>query len=137
MAARLPSVSLSPFLPCPAVSFSYLTDPFRPMLRPANVVDLPILRALIREGALNGSFDRDLATESREALLFFSNLRQALASGYFVEEDPRTGDLATVSVPGYVYLPDGFKDAMAYLVLIGVLILWPRGLLGEAHGRRV
>ena len=36
-----------------------------------------------------------------------------------------------------VYLPDGFKDAMAYMVLIGVLILWPRGLLGEAHGRRV
>jgi len=36
-----------------------------------------------------------------------------------------------------VYLPDGYKDAMAYLVLIGVLILWPRGLLGEAHGRRV
>jgi len=36
-----------------------------------------------------------------------------------------------------VYLPDGFKDAIAYLVLIGVLILWPRGLLGEAHGRRV
>jgi branched-chain amino acid transport system permease protein len=36
-----------------------------------------------------------------------------------------------------VYLPDGFKDAMAYLVLIGVLILWPHGLLGEAHGRRV
>ena len=36
-----------------------------------------------------------------------------------------------------VYLPTGFKDAMAYLVLIGVLILWPRGLLGEAHGRRV
>jgi hypothetical protein len=26
---------------------------------------------------------------------------------------------------------------MAYIVLIGVLILWPRGLLGEAHGRRV
>lgn len=36
-----------------------------------------------------------------------------------------------------VYLPDGFKDVMAYLVLIGVLIVWPRGLLGEAHGRRV
>jgi len=36
-----------------------------------------------------------------------------------------------------VYLPDGFKDVMAYLVLIGVLILWPRGILGEAHGRRV
>jgi GNAT superfamily N-acetyltransferase len=81
------------------------------MLRPANVVDLPILRALIREGALSGCFDRNLATESREASLFFSNLRQALASGYFVEEDPRTGDLATVAVPGYVYLPDGYNVA--------------------------
>lgn len=36
-----------------------------------------------------------------------------------------------------VYLPDGFKDVMAYLVLIAVLIIWPRGLLAEAHGRRV
>ena len=36
-----------------------------------------------------------------------------------------------------VYLPDGFKDVMAYLVLIAILILWPRGILGEAHGRRV
>jgi branched-chain amino acid transport system permease protein len=36
-----------------------------------------------------------------------------------------------------VYLPDGYKDVMAYLVLIGMLILRPRGLLGEAHGRRV
>lgn len=36
-----------------------------------------------------------------------------------------------------VYLPDGSKDIVAYLVLIGVLIVRPRGLLGEAHGRRV
>jgi branched-chain amino acid transport system permease protein len=36
-----------------------------------------------------------------------------------------------------VYLPDGSKDVAAYLVLIGVLVVWPRGLLGEAHGRRV
>lgn len=36
-----------------------------------------------------------------------------------------------------VYLPDGFKDVVPYLVLIGVLILYPRGLFGEAHGRRV
>jgi branched-chain amino acid transport system permease protein len=36
-----------------------------------------------------------------------------------------------------VYLPDGFKDVIAYLTLILVLVLWPRGLLGEAHGRRV
>lgn len=36
-----------------------------------------------------------------------------------------------------VYLPHGFKDIAAYLVLILVLILRPRGILGEAHGRRV
>ncbi len=36
-----------------------------------------------------------------------------------------------------VYLPDGSKDIVAYLVLIAVLVLRPRGLLGEAHGRRV
>ncbi len=36
-----------------------------------------------------------------------------------------------------VYLPDGFKDIMAYLVLIVVLVVRPRGLFGEAHGRRV
>lgn len=36
-----------------------------------------------------------------------------------------------------VYLPDGFKDVMAYLVLILMLVLRPRGLLGDAHGRRV
>ncbi len=36
-----------------------------------------------------------------------------------------------------VYLPDGFKDVSAQLVLIGVLAVFPRGLLGEAHGRRV
>lgn len=36
-----------------------------------------------------------------------------------------------------VYLPDGFKDVMPYLVLIAVLVFFPKGLLGEAHGRRV
>jgi branched-chain amino acid transport system permease protein len=36
-----------------------------------------------------------------------------------------------------VYMPDGSKDIIAYLVLIAVLIVRPRGLLGEAHGKRV
>ncbi len=36
-----------------------------------------------------------------------------------------------------VYLPDGSKDVVAYVVLIGVLIVRPHGLLGEAHGKRV
>jgi branched-chain amino acid transport system permease protein len=36
-----------------------------------------------------------------------------------------------------VYLPDGFKDVSAQLILVIVLVLRPQGLLGEAHGRRV
>ncbi len=36
-----------------------------------------------------------------------------------------------------VYMPDGTKDIVAYLVLIAVLVFRPHGLLGEAHGRRV
>ena len=36
-----------------------------------------------------------------------------------------------------VYMPDGYRDIAPYLVLIAVLILRPRGILGEAHGRRV
>jgi ribosomal protein S18 acetylase RimI-like enzyme len=82
------------------------------MLRPATVVDFPILRALIREGAASGSFDREFATDSREASLFFSNLRQALATGYFVEEDPKTGDLLTRAAPGFIYVAD--SDATAH-----------------------
>ena len=114
------------------------------MLRPANVVDLPVLRALIRDGAVTGSIDRELASESREAALFFANLRQALATGYFVEEEPLTGDLITVAVPGYVYLPDGeavdrpigfglFKAiAVGYeLWLTGLATAWR----GHGHGR--
>ncbi len=115
------------------------------MLQPAHVGHLSILRSLIRDGASRGSFDRELATDSSEAALFFSNLRQALNTGYFVEEDPRTGDLTTVAVPGYVYLPDrggaanqpiGFGlfkaiDLGFELWLTGVDAEWR----GHGHGR--
>lgn len=36
-----------------------------------------------------------------------------------------------------VYLPDGARDLLPYAVLIVVLVLFPHGLLGEAHGRRL
>jgi len=115
------------------------------MLHPAHVGHLPVLRALIRDGAARGSFDRALATESREATMFFSNLRRALTTGYFIEENPVTGDLTTVAVPGYVYHPDrggaashpigfGLFKAIAIgyeLWLTGVDAAWR----GHGHGR--
>jgi branched-chain amino acid transport system permease protein len=36
-----------------------------------------------------------------------------------------------------VYLPDGYKPIVPYVVLIAVLMFYPRGLFGDAHGRRV
>ena len=115
------------------------------MLHPAHVGHLPVLRALIRDGAARGGFDRELATDSREAMLFFSNLRRALTTGYFIEEDPATGDLTTVAVPGYVYHPErggaashpiGFGlfkaiDMGYELWLTGVDPAWR----GHGHGR--
>lgn len=117
------------------------------MLRPAHVVDLPTLRALIREGALTGSFQHELAADSREATQFFASLRQALGTGYFVEPDPQTGNLATFAVLAYIYVSDddptvhrpiGFgifkAAAIGYeLWLTGIDAAWR----GRGHGRRM
>jgi GNAT superfamily N-acetyltransferase len=117
------------------------------MLRPAHVIDLPTLRALIREGAQAGSFEPALATESQEAAKFFTSLREALGSGYSVEPDPRTGDLATFAVLAYVYVPDdeptthgpiGFGIFKATQIgyelwLMGIDARWR----GQGHGRQM
>lgn len=76
------------------------------MLEPANVRHLAMLRTLIRQGAQEGTFDRELAANSPEAEAFFAKLKRALVTGYFVEEG-RTGRIDTVAVPGYVFWPEG------------------------------
>jgi GNAT superfamily N-acetyltransferase len=115
------------------------------MLQPAHVGHLSILRALIRDGAMRGSFDRELASASQEAASFFLNLRRALTTGYFVEQAPGTQGVTTVAVPGYVYLPDragavsqpiGFGlfktiDPGYELWLTGIDAAWR----GHGHGR--
>jgi len=115
------------------------------MLHPAHVGHLGVLRALIRDGAARGGFDRTLATDSREAALFFSNLRRALTTGYFIEEDPATGDLTTVAVPGYVYHPDrggGATQPIGFGLFKAIpegFELWLTGVdpawRGHGHGR--
>ncbi len=75
------------------------------MLQPAHVGHLAMLRTLIRQGALDGSFDRELGASTPEAEAFFQKLKKALVTGYFVEEG-RSGKIKTVSVPGYVFWPD-------------------------------
>ena len=75
------------------------------MLHAAHAGHLPALRAMIRAGAAEGSFDRQLAVDSPEVKLFFDNLRQALVTGYFVEQNIQ-GHASPRAAPGYVYWPD-------------------------------
>jgi len=117
------------------------------MLGAAHAGHLPVLRSMIRIAAAEGSFDRELAQDSPEVRLFFANLRQALLTGYFVEQDS-SGHGHPVAAPGYVYWPDdrraedrpvGFGVFKAFaefgyeLWLTGVDSQWR----GAGHGRRM
>lgn len=116
------------------------------MLRPAHIGHLALLRALIREGARDGSLQPELARDCEASERFFGELRQALKSGYFVVEDPRTGAMQTVAVPGYVYWADeavGSEPPVGFGLFRaapgGSYELWITGLdhtlRGKGHGR--
>ena len=117
------------------------------MLAAAHAGYLPALRTMIRTAAAEGSFDRELAQDSPEVQHFFANLRQALVTGYFVEQDSN-GHGHPVAAPGYVYWPEdrradekpvGFGVFKAFaefgyeLWLTGVDSSWRRA----GHGRRM
>ena len=99
-----------------------------------------MLRSLIRQGAAEGSFDHSLAADSPSTVEFFARLKRALGSGYFVEEDPKTGRVESVPVPGYVFWPNG-RDAGTSPVGFGLFRaledgyeLWLAGLEFERRG---
>ncbi len=104
-----------------------------------------MLRSLIRQGAAEGSFDRALAADTPGAVEFFARLKRALVSGYFVEEDPSTGRVESVPVPGYVFWPDGRNSSTPpvgfglFRALDAGYELWLAGLeferRGGGHGR--
>jgi len=111
------------------------------MLRPAHIGHLALLRSLIREAARDGAFDPELAWDSPASERFFTELRQALKTGYFVVTDNRTGTLQTVAVPGYVYWAD---DAAGGAAPVGFGLfravddgyeLWLAGLEASLRGR--
>ncbi|HEX8010840.1 MAG TPA: hypothetical protein VF814_07900 [Casimicrobiaceae bacterium] len=99
-----------------------------------------MLRALIRQGASEGSFDRVLAADTPGAIEFFAKLKRALVSGYFVEEDPKTGRVEAVAVPGYVFWPDDRNSGMPpvgfglFRALAEGYELWLAGLELERRG---
>ena len=115
------------------------------MLAPAHVGHLAMLRNLIREAAAEGSFDRVLAADTPSAVEFFARLKRALVSGYFVEEDAKTGRIESVAVPGYVFWPEDQHSGTPpagfglFRALDGGYELWLAGLdferRGGGHGR--
>lgn len=114
------------------------------MLQPAHVGHLALLRTLIRQGAQEGSFDRELGATSPAAEEFFAKLKRALVTGYFVEEG-RAGRIDTVAVPGYVFWPDDRHSGSApagfglFRAIEAGYELWLAGLdlstRGGGHGR--
>jgi ribosomal protein S18 acetylase RimI-like enzyme len=114
------------------------------VLRPAHIGHLALLRSLIRDAARDGAFDPDLAWDSPASERFFTDLRQALKTGYFVVTDPHTGALHTVAVPGYVYWADDGAGSEPvgfgiFRALNNGYELWLAGLdaslRGKGHGK--
>lgn len=115
------------------------------MLAPAHVGHLAMLRALIRQAAAEGSFETSLAADTPQSAEFFAKLKRALTHGYFAEEDPKTGRIESVAVPGYVFWPDDRHSGTPpvgfglFRAVDGGYELWLAGLefgrRGSGHGR--
>ncbi len=103
-----------------------------------------MLRTLIRQGAADGSFDRELGASTPASEEFFAKLKRALVTGYFVEEG-QSGKIDTVAVPGYVFWPDDRHSGTApvgfglFRAIDSGYELWLAGLdlgaRGGGHGR--
>lgn len=110
-------------------------------LIPAHAGHFAWIAASLREGAAQGSFDPELATDSLPARVFFENLRQALETGYFLsdrgEDAPAptaaSAYLFTVVPAGRAPIPVGF----AIFKSIGALgfELWLCGIERRYRGR--
>jgi len=85
------------------------------------------MRSLLEDGAREGSFDADLATDSLDARIFFANLHRALSMGSFVCE--RGDSPIEVRALGYVYSAANARGVSASTP-VGFSLMRSLGTLG-------
>jgi ribosomal protein S18 acetylase RimI-like enzyme len=109
-----------------------------PMLHAATPVHGPFIQRLLREGALDGNFEADIAGDSAEAGLFFANLDLALATG-FLKTPAADGSMnGQAHVAGYVYAPRAGEPPVGFGLFKDLgppgFELWLTGIAREARG---
>jgi len=97
------------------------------VIAPALPSHFPWMRSLLEDGAREGSFDADLATDSFDARIFFANLHRALSVGSFVCE--RGDSPVDVRALGYVYSSANARGASASTP-VGFALMKALGTLG-------
>ena len=95
-------------------------------LVPAHSEHFDWMARTLRDGAAQGSFDPELATDSLAAQVFFANLRQTLLTGYFTGER-EGGAPAQVAASGYVL---GLSSTSRGFIPIGFALFKAIGGLG-------
>ncbi len=110
------------------------------MLHAATPAHASFLRRLLREGAADGAFEHEIATDSAEASLFFAALDGALATGYLRVPGPEGRLDREVHVAGYVYTPREGDPPIGFGLFREVVgagsefELWLTGIAAEARG---
>ncbi len=111
------------------------------MLRAATPAHAEFLHTMLREGAAEGAFEEEIASDSALASLFFAALDGALATGYLRVPGPDGHLDREAHVAGYVYAERENAPAIGFGLFREVggagsdFELWLTGIAAEARGR--
>jgi hypothetical protein len=111
---------------------------------PAREKDLPYLRALIRDGAKEKSFDEELAGESPESELFFANFGEVLARKVW-SRPASLGQPRHAPAHVFLYQPTAISVPIGFVAVRGIgrlgdelwLAAIDRDIRGRGIGRRM
>ena len=90
-----------------------------PMFSLATDADFPLLRELIRDGALGGSFDPVLAQDGPESALFFESLRHVIADNVW-QRPGQHGGHVDVTAHILMFHPRYANEAGGFVAVRGI-----------------